>query len=284
MYEGPGTPVRRPLPGGAAWRAAGARGAAIRGSGAAAIAPVTDTESPFGMPPSAIPRVALVKSAARAESLAAALAAAGFHAVLVSPFVREEVPGSDAALRDALADRPEWIAVTSPGAAPALGRVGTAGARVAAVGMGTATALASAGAPADVVGDAGGDRLAERMRAAGLATGSAVVHPCGEGTRTDLGAALSPWRVRVADVPVYRVVPDPIGERAAAGEFDVVVIGAPPLAARATELFPARPPAVAIGRTTASMMRDLGWVPAAVAARPRAADVVNAVRRVVGGE
>jgi uroporphyrinogen-III synthase len=85
-------------------------------------------------------------------------------------------------------------------------------------------------------------------------------------------------------VPVYRAVADVVGERAATGEFAAVVVGSPNLARRAASLFPARPPAVAIGRTTASALRDAGWPPAAVAATPTPADVAEALKRALRRE
>ena len=80
-----------------------------------------------------------------------------------------------------------------------------------------------------------------------------------------------PWSCQPSPLPVS------VGERAAQGEFAAVVVGSPNLAQRAATLFPARPPAVAIGRTTASALRDLGWPPAAVAATPSPADVASAL-------
>lgn len=231
------------------------------------------------------PRVALVKSAGRADAFAAAVHAAGGVPVLVAPFRREDVPHADAYLRAALLPPPDWVAVTSPHAAAVIGRVlpRGAGVRVAAVGPGTASALHSAGVRPDLIGDGGGTELGEALLAAGCAAGDTVVHAAGEPSRPELRARLAAEGVEVVTVSVYRMVPDPVGERSAAGRFDAVVVGSPRLAARAAELFEPRPPVVAIGRTTAAALRDLGWAPAAVAARPTPDDVEGALRSVIAG-
>lgn len=228
-------------------------------------------------------RVAIVKSAGRADAFAEAVRGLGFVPVLVSPFREEPVAGGDAALAEALARRPRWIAVTSPHAVRALEPHLDQVARLSltAVGPGTASALHSIGLRPAVVGDAGGEALARRMVAAGLVAGDVVVHPCAEESRRELGDALSAAGAVVLAVPVYRMVEDPVGERAAAGEFRAVVVGSPRLARRAAALFPKRPPAVAVGRTTAAAMRDLGWPPAQVAAMPTPEDVAGALARIV---
>ena len=228
-------------------------------------------------------RVAIVKSAGRADVFAEAVASLGHVPVLVSPFHEEPVEGCDAAIDAALARAPQWLAVTSPHAAPVLERHrGVLGAaRIAAVGSGTATSLQSAGFLPEVVGDAGGEELARRIVAAGLVAGDLVVHPCAEEARGELRAGVEAVGARVLAVPVYRMVRDPVGERAAAGEFAAVGVGSPRLAQRAVELFPSRPPAGAVGRTTASALRALGWAPAAVAARPTPEDVAAALAAVL---
>ena len=232
-------------------------------------------------------RVALVKSAGRADAFAVALRAAGFVPVLVSPHQREALPDAEARLRAALETARSgggavWVAVTSAQAVPALAALPRelGGVRFAAVGGGTATALHTAGLDAVVVGDAGGAALAREMVAAGVAVGDVVVHPCNEDARPELAEVLAQTGVQVTVVPVYRMIRDTVGERAAAGTFRAVVVASPRLAERAAELFPGRPPAVAIGRTTAAALRDLGWPPAAVAASASPADVAAAVTNV----
>jgi uroporphyrinogen-III synthase len=233
-------------------------------------------------------RVALVKSAGRADAFAEAVRGVGMVPVLVSPFREEQLdpdPADVAFVARADAAR-AWIAVTSPHAVPALERwrkdIPLAGLHLAAVGAGTATALQAAGFRPEVVGDAGGAALARRMLDAGLRRGDPVVHPCGEESRHELADVLATAGVRVLAVAVYRMVPDPVGERAAQGAFAAVVVGSPRLAHRASELFRApRPPAIAIGRTTAAALRDLGWTPAAVAATPTPQDVAAALRAAV---
>ncbi len=224
-------------------------------------------------------RVALVKSAGRADVFAVAIRKAGFVPVLVSPFRVEAVEGASESLAAGLGRRPEWVAVTSPHAAPSLEehRERIAGLRIAAVGQGTASSLQSIGLRPLVIGEAGGAALAAAMVDAGLRTGDVVLHPCGQRVRPELGEALRSAGAVVRPVVVYRMVDDPVGERAADGEFAAVIVGSPRLAERAAGLFPDRPRAIAIGRTTAAALRDLGWPPVAVAARATAADVVGAL-------
>ena len=224
-------------------------------------------------------RVALLKSAGRADGFAQAVRGLGAVPVLVSPFRCEDVPRADELLRAALLPAPRWAVATSPYAAPFLGRVLPRSVRVqvAAVGSGTASALHSAGIRPDLIGSGGGQDLARAMLAAGCEAGDAVVHITGEPTRPELRTTLAAAGVEVVTVPVYRMVPDPIGERSATGHFDAVVVSSPRLAVRALELFDARPPVVAIGRTTAAALRDLGWSPAAVAARAIPEDVADAL-------
>ena len=229
-------------------------------------------------------RVAIVKSAGRADAFAQAVRDLGLVPVLVSPFRFESLADGERALAAEIAKRPRWVAVTSPQAAASLdGHVAAlAGARLAAVGSGTATALQSAGLRPEVVGDAGGDALARRMVAAGLARGDVVLHPCGEDARGELSHTLRAAGATVVPVAVYRMVADEVGTRSVTGEFAAVVIGSPRLAQRAADLFPSRPPAIAVGRTTASALRDLGWPPAHVAATPTPDDVAGALRAVLG--
>jgi uroporphyrinogen-III synthase len=229
--------------------------------------------------------VALVKSAGRADAFGLALSDAGFVPVLVSPFQREAIPDGESELYDALAyagalgGNAVWVAVTSSQAVPALEPVThlLSRARIAAVGGGTATSIHAAGLAADVVGDAGGAALARAMLRAGVGPGSVVLHPCNEGARPELSHLLVEAGADVRPIPVYRMVPDAVGERAARGAFHAVIVSSPRLAHRAAELFPDRPPVVAIGRTTAAALRDLGWAPRVVAASPAPADVAAAV-------
>jgi uroporphyrinogen-III synthase len=228
-------------------------------------------------------RVAIVKSAGRADAFAEAVRALGFTPVLVSPFQVEPVEDAHARMCAALTGSVAWLAVTSPHAVEHLEMFSMETFRVAAVGQGTATALQSAGYDEiHVVGDGGAESLATKIVEAGIEPGDVVVHPCGEDSRQELRRVIEAAGARYVPVPVYRMVADPIGERAATGEFVAVVVGSPNLARRAAELFPKRPPAVAIGRTTAAALRDLGWPPAAVAAKPVADDVAAALQRVLG--
>lgn len=228
-------------------------------------------------------RVAIVKSAGRADAFAEAVREAGFVPVLVSPFRCDPVAGAERALAEALSGA-AWVAVTSPHAVAALAaqRAFLGRARIAAVGAGTASALHAEGLRAEIVGEMGGAALARKMTDEGVRRGDVVVHPCGVPARPELREALEAEGAAVRSVPVYEMAPDSVGERAAQGEFACVVVGSPRLAERASSLFPSRPPAIAVGRTTAAALRDLGWQPAAVAAQPTPRDVAAAVRAVAG--
>jgi len=228
-------------------------------------------------------RVAIVKSAGRADALATAVRELSLVPVLVCPY---RVEPRDNAHRDlclALTEPVAWFAVTSPHAAlDVLSVFTTHSFKVAAVGHGTASALQALGFSVALVGDSGAESLGAKMLAAGFTAGDVVVHACGEDARPELRHVIEAAGGVYVPVVVYRMVPDPVGERAAAGDFAAVVVGSPNLAHRAAQLFPARPPAVAIGRTTAAALRDLGWPPAAVAARPTPQDVAAALAAALG--
>jgi uroporphyrinogen-III synthase len=251
--------------------------------------PEGSTHGPSRSPPR---RVAIVKSAGRADAFGDAVRALGLVPVLVSPFRVDRIVAGEASLRDAVAALTDggaaggvgraggWLAVTSPHAVAAFESLRRTPMlpRIAAVGAGTASALHAAGFAPTIVGDAGGGALAERMIAGGLRRGDVVLHPCGEDVRRELGEVLAVAGADVRPIPVYRMVEDEIGTRAAVGEFAAVIVGSPRLAQRAAELFPSRPRVVAIGRTTAAALRDLGWRPVAVAAQPTPEDAAAAVR------
>ncbi|MCE9637531.1 MAG: uroporphyrinogen-III synthase [Planctomycetes bacterium] len=242
-------------------------------------------------------RVAIVKSAGRADAFAKAVEQMGFVPVLVSPFREERIDGQDASFERLLrrgptpipgrpaAGPPRWVAVTSPNAAWVLESVNPwpDDVRIAVVGQGTASAVLATGRRVDLVGDAGGKALARRMIESDLAPGDVVLFPCGDETRPELTAELGDADVHVVTIPVYRMVDDPVGERAATGEFAAVVVGSPRLGERALRLFPSpRPPAIALGRTTAAALVAYGWPPAAVAAEATPEAVVEALRIALG--
>lgn len=142
------------------------------------------------------PRVAVVRAERRAGPLVERLEAAGFDAVRC-PLVDLESLGEGFVHVGGY----DWLVVTSPNAAEELGRRGLAGrpARVAAVGPGTAAALAaSAGLVADLVPGVSSQEglLAELPRPAGR-----VLLAAAEGARPLLAEELG------ADVlALYRTV------------------------------------------------------------------------------
>ena len=165
------------------------------------------------------------------------LAAAGAR-VIDAPLARYADPddpaGLDAALRDL--GGIGWVAFTSANAvrftAARLDRLGRdarafAGARIAAVGPGTARALAAIGLRADLLpASSDGTALANALLAAGARS---VLIPQSQEARPELAAALTAGGVAVRAVTAYRVVDEPLP----AG-IDWAAIDAAPMASAAT--------------------------------------------------
>jgi uroporphyrinogen-III synthase len=110
----------------------------------------------------------------------------------------------------------DWVIFTSQVAVErALGdagllprfREGSAGARLIAVGAATGEALASRGAPADLI--AGGSAESILARLPPDLAGRAVLLPCGEDASPDLPERLRSRGARVNRVVLYRKVPNP---------------------------------------------------------------------------
>lgn len=234
----------------------------------------------------AVRRVALVKSAGRADAFARAVSSAGFTPVLVSPFRVETIHRGLARCGEILAaGAVDWAVFTSPTAVAQLenGPVGLPELlrrvpEVAAVGPGTASALHVVGITPTVVGTGGGIALADAVLRRVGSESVRLLHLAAEEVRPEFEERMAAADHVVDAVPVYRAVPDAVGERAAlSGSFAAVVLASPRLAQRAAELFPDRPPSIAIGRTTAAALRDLGWPPARIAAGPTPAEVTAAL-------
>ncbi len=111
-----------------------------------------------------------------------------------------------------------------------------------------------------------------------------VLFPCGETRREELPDFLRHHGIQVDEVICYRsVVASDSVAHAAAMRGTVVVVASPSVADLLVRACPpeSRPDLLAVGPTTASSARALGWSPAAVAARPTADAVAAAVRNVL---
>jgi uroporphyrinogen-III synthase len=164
-------------------------------------------------------KVVVTRASDQASSLADALQALGAEVVLIPSIAIVDPADGGAALRTALADldRFDWLVVTSANGAarvasslPDRGALGTNGVRVAAIGPGTASALADHGIVADLV--------PERFVAEALLDAfprpsggrGAVLLAQAAGARRVLadGLARAGWQVEV--VEAYRTVHPPI--------------------------------------------------------------------------
>lgn len=186
-------------------------------------------------------RIVVTRPGDQAEPLASRLAALG-HEVVLCPLIRVE-PLGEAPIELSGYD---WLVVTSRNAAALLaGRARGRPRRVAAVGPGTAAALAAAGLPPDLVPRVHTQEglLAEIPRPAGL-----VLFAGAEGARTTLRDELG-----AVFVPLYRTVelrPEP-------PQGDLVVL-ASASAARAFGALATGIPAVSIGPQTSEAARAAG--------------------------
>jgi uroporphyrinogen-III synthase len=242
--------------------------------------------------------VAVTRPLARAGGLAAALEALGAE-VLVAPAIATEPPTSYAALDAALAERYDWLALTSVAAVDAVAtRLGTLGAtvpgsaRVAAVGTATARAARERLGRVDLVPPLhAADGLADAMTGVTPGVrGARVLFPCADRARDALPAVLRARGAQVRQVVAYRTADAPpealadLARHAAAGTLDAVLVASPSAAgavARACRACGgealARVAAVCIGPTTADACRALALPVAAVAAEPTDAALVDAL-------
>jgi uroporphyrinogen-III synthase len=210
-------------------------------------------------------RVVITRASGQAEPLASRVAALG-HEVVLCPLIRIDPIGWGQIELSGY----DWLIVTSPNGADILmPRARGRPARVAAIGPGTAAALARAGVAADLVPRVSTQEglLAELPRPAGRVRFAAA-----EGARSlvveELGADF---------LPLYRTTelhPDP-----PAG--DVVVL-ASASAARAFGAIGAGIPAVSIGPQTTAAAREAGIRVVSEAERHDLDSLVDAVARLGG--
>jgi uroporphyrinogen III methyltransferase/synthase len=238
--------------------------------------------------------VVVTRAPDQAGALVDALEAAG--AAVVRFPTRATAPPEDggAALRRAVARRGGlgWVVVASPSAVGALFTAlrdarDLAGARIAAVGPGTAAALAGHGVVADLVGEAEpGEGAAAALLARfprPEADAGRVLLPQAAGGRAELGAGLAELGWEVEMVEAYRsVVPpaDPVVLEQLA-VVDAAVFASPSaldgfLEVAGTDRLP--PVVVTIGPTTSAAARRRTVVVSAEAAAPDAEAIVAAVR------
>jgi uroporphyrinogen III methyltransferase / synthase len=210
-------------------------------------------------------RVVVTRAPGQAEPLASRIVELG-HEVVLCPLIRIDRIGGGPVELSAY----DWVIVTSPnGAEELMSRAHGRAARVAAIGPGTAAALARTGVVADLVPEVSTQEglLAELPRPAGR-----VLFAAAQGARTlvveELGADFLPL-YRVTEL---RPVP-PAG--------DLVVL-ASASAARAFGALGAGLPAVSIGPQTTAAARDAGIRVVAEAQRHDLDGLVDAVARLGG--
>ena len=179
----------------------------------------------------------------------------------------------------------DWICFSSPRAVEAVvSRVAVppGGVKMAAVGPSTAASLEGAGWSVHrVPGEGSGEGLVEAFRVADDAQGARVFFPASAIARDVIPEGLSKLGARVDRMTAYRMVTLPLDGAACraavdAGEVQVVTFASPSAMKGlregiGEELFGqlARgTPAAAMGPTTASALREAGWVKMAVAEEP----------------
>jgi uroporphyrinogen III methyltransferase/synthase len=222
------------------------------------------------------PRVAVTRDEGASGPLTRALLRHGLDPVPCP--VLAHLPAPDAAaLRRILAhlEQFDWIVVSSVRTIDVLERLRRPltlpqKVRWAAVGSSTKAALARRGVHADVVpAEAGSGSLIAALRGADDWIGRTVLVPRAAEGKPDVAAALHALGAVVTEVAAYRTVERPAEEirsawRAAAAQG---VVLASPSAARAlvnavgASALGAVPALVAIGKTTADVLRNLGLTP-----------------------
>jgi len=248
------------------------------------------------------PRVIVTRAADQAADLLAALGAEGCEA-LACPVIRTE-PAATSALAPCLdgLDRYDWAVFTSENGvrhflalllatgrdARALGR-----ARLAAVGPGTAAALAAAGLRADFVpAEHRGEGLLREMAAGGLVSGLRVLRVRGDKAGPEVEEGLRAGGATVDVVTAYRTLPaePPAAALAAirAGGVAAVTFYSPSAVAGFERCLPdhglhARAPAVCVGPVTAAAAAAAGWARVLGAGESTTAAVVALLRAVLAG-
>ena len=238
------------------------------------------------------PAVLITRAAAQAAPLAAALAAHGLRG-LACPVLRIEAAATPDDLPDL--DRYRWLVFTSPNAVTHLAELARARGLVplppecllAAVGPGTAAALADLGRPPDLVPDAStGEALIAAFATVELPPGTRVLRLRGDRAPGVVEQALTGLGADVDALTVYRtLVVSPPPEAAAAireGAVAAVTFASPSAVHGLDGGLPghrlhARVPAVCIGPVTARAAAAAGWRRVITAATATPADLAGAV-------
>jgi len=233
-------------------------------------------------------RVLVTRPADQAGALADALRDSGATVVIYPTIEVVEPPDWEPFdLAFATVAPGDWVVLTSPSAVRmAVARLRSTGrlpvmaqVQIAAVGPGTAAALAAEGLRATVVPDPG------RRNQEGLAdaldqvqAGTRVVFARALEGRDALARALTARGVQVRTVPVSQTRPCPMPPLPA---FDAALFASPSALRAFVERWTIAPlrstVAVAIGPVTAEAMRQIGLSPGAVAAEPTPAALVSAL-------
>jgi uroporphyrinogen III methyltransferase/synthase len=247
-------------------------------------------------------RILVTRPLERGELLTEQVAAAGGK-ILHRPAITFEPPEDSAGAEQAVAGLASyhWLVLTSPtGVRFFLERLSDSGpgtipgtVRLAAIGPGTAKALRDAGYQPDLVPEkADADGLAAALAAEPLDARRVLwVRP--EVARPVLGLVLQRTGAEVVPVPFYRTVPHPgcpeIAADLLAGRYDGVLFTSP---STFRAVLAALPPdrveefrqiiQVAIGKVTATAMKDAGCPPDAVAGEPTADGVAEAFKAAFG--
>ena len=229
--------------------------------------------------------VLATRGAEELGALAEALEGRGVE--LVPLAVTREVPVDDAAGRarvEAALGAVSFVAFTSKRAPRALRRAAPdlapalATKPAAAVGPATAAAARREGFDVQIVGDGGGEALANAL-APRLRPGDAVLHPCGRERRDEFAAALERAGARVVPFVVYAMDEIPVGDAPPLPEEtpSAVVLTSP----RAVRAYVARcgarwadVPHIAIGAATAAAAAAAG-VRAVAAPHPTTESIVE---------
>lgn len=231
------------------------------------------------------PRVVVPRAAQQAGALSVLLRAAGIEAVEVPVIAIEEALDGGAALAAAVRDgRYDWVVVTSTNAARRIPVSGLSGAKVAAVGPGTAEVLRSSGLAVDLVP---ARNVAEGLLEEMPDGPGRVLLPQGERARPVLAEGLRSKGWEVDAVVAYRTLPvAPSREllAVARGADGIAFTSASTvtsyIAAAGVDAVPGA--VVCIGPVTAEAAADAGLSVAAVAEPHTLEGLVAAVKAAIG--
>jgi uroporphyrinogen-III synthase len=256
-------------------------------------------------------RIVISRSPEEAQPLAELVRPLG-ATLTALPLIRIEPPGDPAPMAEAATHltRYDWVVVTSAHAARALAGARPSGpwpeaARVAAIGEGTARALAAHDIPVALVPPtAHGASLvtalaapafaAAEPRAEGALAGRRILFPRSNIARRTVPEGLRAAAAVVDEVEAYRTRPDPeqgreLVELLRAGRVDALVLTSPSSTDVLAEAAGAEWPGllqgrclVSIGPTTSGRLVELGRPPDAEACRPGPPGILAAIRAALG--